>query len=322
MVSVDLDVEEDARLVGYGDRGPAEGTLDPLRAVIALFDGNHGRVCLVALDALGVAITVADRARSAVADAVGCAAGAVLLSCTHTHAGADWFDEHPDEVDSADWMIRRVGSAASELVAEMEPAELRFAQGVTDIGVIRRVVGGDGRAVMGTNPHGPVDRRVGTVIISGQDGSILGTITTAAAHANCLNGENRQLSADFVAAFRDQVSASTAAAAMFVQGAAGDINPRRRGGSKDARATGLQLARDVLQSLPHARPMAPVARADTYRIQVPCVPLPTQDQAERLAAVARGVGAARRAVAALVPARLPTITPALPASGPGRHQTR
>src|SRR5439155_19090769 len=49
--------------------------------------GEHGAVCLVVCDLLGMSASYANPVRDAVGAALGLARGAVLTSCIHTHAG-------------------------------------------------------------------------------------------------------------------------------------------------------------------------------------------------------------------------------------------
>jgi hypothetical protein len=286
MSVVDVTPAVGGPMAGYGDRGRSTGVLDPICAVAAIVEGSDDRVCIVALDALGVRTSVADRLRAAVAVAAGVHVQSVALSCTHNHAGPDWFDQDLAGIESADHMIHQVAAAVRDLAQELQEVTAAFALTETAIGVYRRVDGDDGLAVMGANPDGPIDRRVGTLVFSSAGGNILGTVTVATAHANCLKGDNTCLSADFVGAFRDQVSKRTGAPAMFIQGAAGDINAALRGDHADARQVGLGLGDDVLRGLANAEPLADRVAVLTRQVRVPFSDLPERRRAEKMARIA------------------------------------
>lgn len=273
-------------LAGYGARGVSTGVLDPICAVLALIEDDDQRACVIALDAVGVRVAVADRVRYAVAGAVGVPVESVMLSCTHTHAGPDWFDTDTASIESANQMIAQVVAEAQAMPARLREVEAGVALGETTIGVNRRVDGPDGRAVMGENPSGPIDARVGTVVFTVPGGDIIGTITVATAHANCLKGQNTCLSADFVGAFRDHLTQHTGAPAMLVQGAAGDINPRLRGGKHEAQQTGARLATNVIHTLPDATAVGAHVGVATRRVKVPFAPIPDRAAAEQVARTA------------------------------------
>ena len=286
MSLVDVTPPVGVPLAGYGDRAASTGVLDPIYAVLTLIEYAGHRACVVALDALGVRVAVADRIRRDVARAVGVPVESVMLSCTHTHAGPAWFDTDAAAFESANQMIDRIVAAAQAMPARLREVEARFALGETSIGVNRRVDGPDGRAVMGENPTGPIDARVGTVVFSVPGGEIMGTITVATAHANCLKGENTCLSADFVGAFRDHLTQHTRAPAMFIQGAAGDISPRLRGGTHEAQQIGASLATDVIDTMPDATALGAQVGVTTIRVRVPFAPIPDRGAAEQAAAAA------------------------------------
>ena len=100
---------------------------------------------------------------------------------------------------------------------------------------------------------------------------------------NCLKGDNTCLAPDFVGAFRDTMRTQTAAPALFIQGCAGDLNPRLRGNIDDATATGEQLARDVLSGLSDATEMSASANATSVAVEVPTRPRPSPAMAHQIA---------------------------------------
>src|ERR1043166_4267642 len=75
-------------LTGYGSRpSAATGKHDELYARAVVLEAAGQRLALVSLDILGFEIPDADRLRQRVEAETGVPAEAVLLNCSHTHAG-------------------------------------------------------------------------------------------------------------------------------------------------------------------------------------------------------------------------------------------
>src|SRR5439155_23258179 len=78
---------------------------------------------------------------------------------------------------------------------------------------------------IGQNPNGPIDREVGVMRVDDLAGRPLATIMLAACHTVVLGPKTHVLSPDFVGPARAIVEAATQAPTLFLQGAAGNINP-------------------------------------------------------------------------------------------------
>ena len=62
---------------------------DPLVVRAFVLECNGGGIAVAVCDLIGVARMVLDRAKERAADATGLALERVLISCTHTHTGAE-----------------------------------------------------------------------------------------------------------------------------------------------------------------------------------------------------------------------------------------
>jgi hypothetical protein len=74
-------------------------------------------------------------------------------------------------------------------------------------------------------PTEPVDHTLGVVAIDGVDGKPIATLVNFACHPVVLGPENLEIAADYPGAMMAKIEDSIGGQAMFVQGAAGDINP-------------------------------------------------------------------------------------------------
>ena len=75
------------QLAGFIDDQPATEVHDDLEVRAWFVRGEHGAVCLLVCDLLGMSPSFANPVRDAVGAALGLTRGAVLTSCIHTHAG-------------------------------------------------------------------------------------------------------------------------------------------------------------------------------------------------------------------------------------------
>lgn len=294
-------------LGGYLSRHDAVSTdtHDALTATLVHVTGDAGDtgVLWVALDALGLADTTAERIRSGVATAACVPSDNVLVCSSHTHSGPDaWlprrqsFTTHPPDERLVTGLVERVVDAARGLGARRRPVTASW--GVTpNVGV-------------GTNrndPAGPHDDTAGVLALRAADGETVAVVVDYACHPTVLNHDNLRYSADFPGAARTVAAAALGAVrdsaaappvVAFLQGAAGDASPRftRRGQSfaEAARLGGMLGAATVRGALAGdevASRGAPCVHRDAVELPVRSLPAPAELQAriERTEAAWRAV---------------------------------
>lgn len=129
-------------------------------------------------------------------------------------------------------------------------AALKVATGRCGVGVNRRERTPAGDIVLGHNPSGPCDDRVLVVAVQDEDRHLLATVVNFACHPVALGDDCRSVSGDSVSHLRDCVERYAGAPCLFVQGAAGNINPRVMDhGPLGTLATALPLASEVVRLL-------------------------------------------------------------------------
>jgi len=209
------------------------GTLDPLFARVLVLQAGDRRLALVTLD-LGRTFNDAWLGRLRRAARVESRVDALVVTASHTHAGPNILDTYPDGRLPAwqEGVLDKVSGAIREAAGRLEPVRLGVGYGDACVGYNRRDVGPDGRVTMiwsnpGKAPKGPVDTTVGVVRIDRDDGSPLAILVNYACHPVVLGADNLRYSADFVGPMASAVSGAFAGnpACLFLQGAAGDINP-------------------------------------------------------------------------------------------------
>jgi len=250
--SAEITPEPGIHMGGYWQR--TSGALDIHDALMAralVFSDGRDRVGLVALDLVGLAASSVADIRAGVAARAGIPPHALSVCCTHTHAGPLTVPfRGMGEVD--DEYLQKLKSTAIDVVVEaaesMLPVELAYARPSVQVGVNRRQ-GLGGETVIGRNPEGPVAPYAHVVHMrrSGGGGAVL---FSHACHAVVLGSANHSISADLPGAAVRQVEEKTGQLALFVNGACGDINPRKASGTFEAvEQLGGELAEAVVASL-------------------------------------------------------------------------
>jgi|TARA_B100002003_G_scaffold250541_1_gene290298 hypothetical protein len=219
------------RMYGYGARGQnvSTGVHDPLYAkAIVLGDGER-TVAWVTMD-LGYADKPLTRdVRAAVSAALGF--DDVFLTSSHTHSGPSFVSDFPTTADPwVEELRRKITAAVVEAHGALQPARLGVDWGRVDLGHNRRRVRADGTVEMfwenrDAVPTSPVDKSVAVVAFDTLDGDPIATLINLAIHPVVLGPENLEYSADYPGAMMALVERQIGGQAMFLQGAAGDINP-------------------------------------------------------------------------------------------------
>ncbi|MGD7733309.1 hypothetical protein ACQCX5_14615 [Propionibacteriaceae bacterium G57] len=249
--SLDVPVPIGTPMSGYAARtSPSTGTADPMTVRALVVD----RVALVAVDCCALHERTCESIRTRLLDDG--VVDEVVVAATHTHAGACITPG-------------RLGR---------ESPEVRTAAGRTAIRAVLMAAGGvvPARASHGEQ-HGagiahnrrhldrPIDPPVQVLAFDDASDRRIATLVTHPCHPVVLDASNTLVSADFVAALRDQVEAAhPGSTCIFMTGAAGDVNdghpprprsPRRgpaRGPSMMPNASDERWA--PRPSMPHSNP--------------------------------------------------------------------
>lgn len=284
------------QLFGYHRKSPMTDVHDPLfMTALALVDatGASDPLVLLAIDHIGMGRRESLALRSAAAVAAGTSVGRVAACFSHTHSGPDterrdWHgrERPPDALERVygATLPAQAASATRLAMQRLRPARAGHGMAVSEAGVNRRIRGPTGRAEQRVNPAGLVDRDVVALRIDAEDGRPIASVVHYGIHGTVFKSDNLACSADAAGAVRDTVEAATGAPCLFVQGAAGDVNPRWRGDEAALRRTGWELGGAALRAVANAepRPFAALACA-SETVPLHLVPLPDEDAAIGLA---------------------------------------
>jgi len=242
---------------GPADWERAEGAHRPFELTALAVTGGDGRArVLLAVDGTWWR-RVADEigVRGAILDGLGLDADQLMLSLSHTHAGAvlcaaDAHLEGGELIPGYLETLAEQGIAAGrEALDSARPGLIEWTTGRCDLAADREL-DLDGRALVGWNPGVAADDTVtiGRVSVSGE---VRATIVNYACHPTTLAWQNREVSPDYVGAMREIVETATGAPCLFVQGASGELAPREQytGDVAVADRHGRSLGHAVLSAL-------------------------------------------------------------------------
>jgi neutral ceramidase len=274
-------------MVGFAGRGPSEGVHDDLTATaLALHDGKRG-LMLVMLDLLYLPAGQVARIREAAAARTDLQPDAIHLLCSHTHYGPEVGSdsEAPSEEVAGyrDDLTRKIAGAAAAAWAGRQEARFAFAVGECRIGINRRERKPDGQIVLGQNPNGPVDRRLDVARLDTADDAPLATLVGFACHPVCQSGRMTRLSADFPGRMREAAEDLTGSPCLFIQGAAGNINPvQMEHRYEPARRLGTILGAAVVQAYEEAT-LEPADTVATLRsdLELPAMSFPSVEEGQK-----------------------------------------
>jgi len=251
VTEVDITPPIGGLLQGYGSRDHgAEGIHDSLRAQALVLDDGKRRVAIVACDLVGLEEPQVDEARRLAAGLCEIAPVDIMFCCSHTHGGpamntAGYVVGEPSTIDVT---VRKLAGAVACSGNHLRPARVGFGVGRVRVGMNRREMR-DGRIVLGQNPAGPIDPEVTVMRVDTEDGRPLAVLFSYACHGTTLGGNNYLITTDFVGPAREallELIAGEGAVALFVNGTAGDINPKPpRGTFEAARRIGWELGAEA-----------------------------------------------------------------------------
>ncbi|WP_067196352.1 hypothetical protein [Microbacterium sp. XT11] len=219
---------------GPADWERSEGAHRPFTLTALAVIGGDGRPrVLLAVDGTWWRRVADERGvRGTILDALGLEPDQLMVSLSHTHAGAVLCaaDAHlpggeliPGYLES----LAAAGVAAGrDALDGARPGLIEWTSGRCTLAADREL-DVDGRALVGYNPGAPADDTVmiGRLSVGGE---VRATLVNYACHPTTLAWQNREVSPDYVGAMRDIVERETGAPCLFVQGASGELAPREQ----------------------------------------------------------------------------------------------
>jgi hypothetical protein len=236
VVKIDITPDTPQRLRGY-DARVSTGVHDHIfHRILALDDGST-QFFIVSTDAASLSPGQYDRVASKVRNMLGIERVNFWWSLTHTHSAPEIGDpgiiqlfmpkrfEQSFDTAYSSMIERTLIEGIREARKKLQPARLGAGWGFSQANINRRAIDIDGKAHLGMNPDGAVDRRIGIIRIDKADGTPLVAIANYPIHGTVLGKDNLLVSGDVAGTVSEYVEKKTGAPLLFIYGAAGNIGP-------------------------------------------------------------------------------------------------
>ncbi len=164
---------------------------------------------------------------------------------------------------------RKIAATILAANRNLEPARIRVAGARFALGANRRLLTPSGETRLFPNYAGVADPEVKALGVYRDDGSALAFVLNYACHGVMLCEDNLQYSRDYPGFAQDEVerlardhgsgaASGRGAISIFLNGATGNIDPRRRGTFEAAREAGTEMGRAAFEALARAPEMTEV----------------------------------------------------------------
>jgi len=243
----DITPREPVPMWGYGDRHDAlsVGVLDPLYADALVIQAGGKKIAIVGLD-LGRAPAEASlqRIRQRIKEQAGIENS--IIAGSHTHHGPvlELTDREGKGKGRFDAALRYYSQMEDGIVAAIVEANARLAPARMAVGSMQ-LEGFNRNRHTKIEPK-PSDRELAVMRFDDTAGKPVAIVVNFAAHPTMLPAGTLKFSADYVGALKAEVTKETGAAAIFMQGAAGDQSVNE-GANKGYQAFGQALAREAVK---------------------------------------------------------------------------
>jgi hypothetical protein len=134
-------------------------------------------------------------------------------------------NKHEIDQEYTDLVVQKLIDGIKEAQTKLIPARLGAGWGFSQANINRRAIDVDGKASLGLNPDGPVDRRIGLLRIEKEDGTPMALIANYPVHGTVMSGSHLQISGDAPGIVSEYVEQKTGVPLIFINGAAGNLAP-------------------------------------------------------------------------------------------------
>lgn len=237
--------------VGYHRETGINNVEERIYGTVFVFEKDEMKTVFISIDNIGMLVEDTNMIRERVASRLHVPFERITVVYTHTHSGPETVGEQPLVRSYKTILVNNVVQGAVTANNNLKRCEVGWGVTTGDIGVNRRERTSDGRAKMGTNIEGVVDKRIGMLAIKdAETKELTGIIVFCTAHPNVLKGDSDALSADYPGMTREILEKIVNCPVMIVQGAAGNVNAKYRGSKEALTQMAYTLSGHVLTMLP------------------------------------------------------------------------
>lgn len=236
VVKIDITPDQPKMLLGYNAR-QSTGVHDRIYHRIVVLNDGTTEFCLVSSDICVISPSEYDHLASLLYQQLGIAPENFWWTLTHTHSapevGVPGLPEvfmgerykHPVDTDYTHFIEQKIMEGIKQARKQLVKAKLGVGWGHSNANINRRAIDVNGKAGLGMNPDGAVDKKIGLIRIDKEDGTPLALISNYAIHGTALGAPNLQISGDVPGIVAEYVEEKLGVPMLFINGAAGNIAP-------------------------------------------------------------------------------------------------
>ncbi|WP_166705029.1 neutral/alkaline non-lysosomal ceramidase N-terminal domain-containing protein [Bacillus albus] len=271
--------------VGYHRETGINNIEERIYGTVFVFEKNEMKTVFISIDNIGMLVEDTSIIRERVASRLRVPFERITVVYTHTHSGPETVGEQPLIKSYKTIVVNNVVQGAVTANDNLKLCEVGWGVTTGDIGINRRERTSDGRAKMGTNIEGVVDKRIGMLAIrNAETKELFGIVVFCTAHPNVLKGDSDVLSADYPGMTREILEKIINCPVIIVQGAAGNVNAKYRGSREALTQMVYTLSGHVLTMLPTVT-YSPIVNLRTVSstVQMKLKDIPEMDEIRSMA---------------------------------------
>ena len=236
VVKMDITPDKPKMLLGYAAR-QSTGINDRIYHRIVAMDDGVKQFFLVSTDICVMSPSEYDHVAAILQKDLGIDPENFWWTLTHTHSAPEvgvpglpevfMGDRYKHDVDTAYTSLveRSLIKGITEARNKLAKAKLGVGWGFSQANINRRAIDVNGKASLGLNPEGAVDRKIGLIRLDKEDGSPLALIANYAIHGTVLGPAQTEISGDAPGIVSEYVEQKLGVPLLFINGAAGNLAP-------------------------------------------------------------------------------------------------
>ncbi|MFD6509078.1 MULTISPECIES: neutral/alkaline non-lysosomal ceramidase N-terminal domain-containing protein [unclassified Bacillus (in: firmicutes)] len=237
--------------IGYHRDTGINNIEERIYGTVFVFEKDEIKTVFISIDNIGMLVEDTNIIRERVASRLHVPFERITVVYTHTHSGPETVGDDPLVQSYKTILVNNVVHGAVTANNNMVLCEVGWGVTTGDMGVNRRERTSDGKAKMGINIGGVVDKRIGMLAMrDAETKELSGIVVFCTAHPNALKGDSDVLSADYPGMTRGILEKIVNCPVIIVQGAAGNVNAKYRGSRKALKQMAYTLGGHVLTMLP------------------------------------------------------------------------
>lgn len=236
VVKIDITPDNSQNLLGY-DARKSTGVHDHIYHRIVALDDCNTQFFLVSTEICLFSPTEYDSVVAQIKSQLGISPMNLWWTATHTHSAPEVGNagmykiflgernQHEVDAEYTALVEKKLIEGIREARLKLTPARLGVGWGFSQANINRRAKDIDGKASLGMDPDGPVDRRIGLLRIEKEDGTPMALIANYPMHGTVLGAANLEISGDAPGIVSEYVEQKIGAPLLFINGAAGNLAP-------------------------------------------------------------------------------------------------